>query len=64
LVPHALSAVRSSPVVELNRATAVSMANGTEAGLHIVEKLAVVPAMTPNERERALLLERASSCVD
>jgi RNA polymerase sigma factor (sigma-70 family) len=83
-----------SPVVELNRAVAVSRAYGPEAGLEIIDALADVPAlrgyhllpsargdllarlgrtveartefaraagMTRNERERALLLERAQS---
>jgi RNA polymerase sigma-70 factor (ECF subfamily) len=82
-----------SPVVELNRAVAVSRAYGPEAGLEIVDALAELPALrgyhllpsargdllarlgraeearseferaaglTRNERERALLLERAA----
>ncbi|MGH8970441.1 MAG: RNA polymerase sigma factor [Actinomycetes bacterium] len=41
----ALSAVASSPVVELNRAVALAMAYGPEAGLDLVDQLADVPAM-------------------
>lgn len=89
-----LSAVARSPVVELNRAVALAMAYGPQAGLDLVDQLAGVPAMqgyhlfpsvrgdlldklgradearreleraaslTQNERERALLLERAAA---
>jgi len=89
-----LGELTPSPIVELNRAVAVSRAYGPEAGLEIVDALADVPAlrgyhllpsargdllarlgrtveartefaraagMTRNERERALLLERAQS---
>ena len=82
-----------SPVVELNRAVAVSMTDGPEAGLELVDALATDPALreyhwlpsvrgdllerlgrleegsaeftraaslTQNERERELLLARAS----
>ena len=89
----ALAQVAPSPVVELNRAVAVSMAFGPQAALEIVDALAQEPAlrnyhwlpsvrgdllaklgrgpearaeferaagMTRNERERALLLERAA----
>ena len=82
-----------SPVVELNRAVAVGMARGPEAGLELVEQLVAggdlegyhllpsvrgdllaklgrddearaeferAAAMTANQRERALLLERAA----
>ena len=82
-----------SPVVELNRAVAVGMASGPEAGLAVVDALAAggelegyhllpsvrgdlldklgradearaeferAAAMTANQRERALLLERAA----
>jgi RNA polymerase sigma factor (sigma-70 family) len=92
---EALAELTPSPVVELNRAVAVSRAYGPEAGLALVEKLAGVPAlatyhllptvrgdlleqlgrrdearaeferaasMTRNERERALLLDRAAAC--
>ncbi|MDQ2643316.1 MAG: RNA polymerase sigma factor [Myxococcota bacterium] len=81
-----------SPVIELNRAVAVSMAEGPAAGLELVERLTKEPmlrgyhllpsvrgdllhklgrfaeakrdferaaSLTQNERERALLLERA-----
>ena len=34
-----------SPIVELNRAVALSMAVGPAAGLELVEQLAVEPAM-------------------
>ena len=91
----ALSQLAPSPVVELNRAVALSMAFGPEAGLELVDELVDEPAlrsyhllpsvrgdllfklgrvdearreferaagMTRNERERALLLERAAGC--
>jgi len=84
-----------SPVIELNRAMAVSMAQGPAAGLAIIERIVSEPslerypylpsargdlleklgrndearaeferaaALTRNERERALLLERAAAC--
>ena len=84
-----------SPVVELNRAVAVSMARGPSAGLELVDELRSEPSLqkyhllpsvrgdllaklgrlqeaqlefeqaaslTRNERERALLLERAAAC--
>ena len=90
-----LAALTPSPVVELNRAVAVSMAEGPEAGLAMVDELAAEPALkdyhllpsvrgdllarlgrreearaeferaaslTRNERERELLLARASEC--
>jgi RNA polymerase sigma factor (sigma-70 family) len=88
-----LAAVAPSPIVELNRAVAYSMAYGPTAGLEIVDELAGDPTlesyhllpsvrgdllfklgrrqearaeferaaeMTKNEREKALLLERAA----
>jgi RNA polymerase sigma factor (sigma-70 family) len=91
----ALVQLRPSPVVELNRAVAVAMAFGPQAGLDIVDSLASEPALasyhllpsvrgdllarlgrreearaeltraaalTQNERERRLLLERAAAC--
>ena len=87
-----LAEVAPSPVVELNRAVAVGMAHGPEAGLEIVDALRDEPslaryhllptvrgdllarlgradearaeferaaAMTRNQAERRLLLERA-----
>ncbi|MEJ8636835.1 RNA polymerase sigma factor [Streptomyces sp. NBC_01167] len=90
-----LAALVPSPVVELNRAVAISMAEGPAAGLALVDALAEEPALkdyhllpsvrgdllerlgrgaqarteferaaslTRNERERELLLERASRC--
>ncbi|AYY15217.1 RNA polymerase sigma factor [Actinobacteria bacterium YIM 96077] len=90
----ALSQAAPSPVVELNRAVALGMAFGPEAGLEIVDDLQADPALkeyhllpsvrgdllarmerydearreferaaslTKNERERALLLQRAAS---
>jgi RNA polymerase sigma factor (sigma-70 family) len=89
-----LAHLTPSPIVELNRAVAVSMAHGPERALSIVDALADHPAMrgyhllpsvrgdllvklgrdedaraefaraaglTRNERERALLLDRAAS---
>ncbi len=91
-----LMVLAPSPVVELNRAVAVSMAEGPEAGLELVDALADDPALdgyhwlptvrgdllerlgrldegseefrraaslTHNERERELLLARASAAV-
>jgi RNA polymerase sigma factor (sigma-70 family) len=90
----ALAQLAPSPVVELNRAVAVAMAFGPEAGLEIVDALRDEPALqgyhllpsvrgdllaklgragearaelkhaadlTRNERERAMLLERAAN---
>jgi RNA polymerase sigma factor (sigma-70 family) len=90
----ALSQLAPSPVVELNRAVAVAMAFGPQAGLDIVDALRDEPALqsyhllpsvrgdllaklgrteearaefrraaelTRNERERAMLLERAAA---
>src|SRR5262245_11057331 len=42
---HALSLIAPSPVVELNRAVAVSMAFGPAAGLEIVDALTEEPAL-------------------
>jgi RNA polymerase sigma-70 factor, ECF subfamily len=89
----ALSQINPSPVIELNRAVALSMAFGPQAGLDLVDQLLDEPAlknyhllpsvradfltrlgrldeakveferaaaMTRNERERALLLSRAT----
>jgi RNA polymerase sigma factor (sigma-70 family) len=88
-----LARLTGSPVVEVNRAVALGMAYGPEAGLALLDQLKGLPAlsgyhllpsvrgdlldklgrreeartefaraatMTQNERERALLLERAS----
>ena len=88
-----LARVTGSPVVEVNRAVALGMAYGPEAGLALLEQLDGLPALrsyhllpsvrgdlldklgrldearaqfaqaatlTQNERERALLLDRAS----
>lgn len=92
-----LAQISPSPVIELNRAVAVSMAFGPAAGLEIVDALTSEPALknyyllptvrgdllaklgrsyearaeferaaalTRNERERQLLLNRASTCAD
>ena len=91
----ALKQLVPTPVVELNRAVAVSMASGPAAGLELVDRLTAEPslkayhllpsvrgdflkklgrltearseferaaALTRNERERVLLLERAADC--
>ena len=42
---QALAALTPSPVVELNRAVAVAMADGPERGLQIVDRLATEPAL-------------------
>jgi RNA polymerase sigma-70 factor (ECF subfamily) len=90
---EALGALSPSPIVELNRAVAVGMAFGPEAGLAVLESIAAEPtlrdyhllpsvrgdllsrlgraeeaatefrraaAMTANESERSLLLQRAA----
>jgi RNA polymerase sigma factor (sigma-70 family) len=90
-----LAQLSPSPVVELNRAVAVAMAFGPQAGLELVDALTAEPSLedyhllssvrgdllaklgrfdearaeferaaslTRNERERALLLERARVC--
>lgn len=57
----------ASPVVELNRAVAVSMADGPEAGLALLARLAAVPAMRdyqPFHAARADLLRRAGRPAD
>jgi len=41
----ALAALEPTPVVELNRAVAVSMADGAAAGLELVDRLAAEPAL-------------------
>jgi RNA polymerase sigma factor (sigma-70 family) len=89
--------VAPSPIVELNRAVALSMAFGPAAGLEVVDRVKSDPAlaryhllpsvrgdflfklgrldearreferaaaMTRNERERKLLLDRAAACVN
>jgi len=67
----ALAQLASSPVVELNRAVALSMAFGPAAGLELVDELTSEPSLaeferaaslTRNERERTLLVERAAEC--
>jgi RNA polymerase sigma-70 factor (ECF subfamily) len=90
-----LGEVTPSPVVELNRAVALAMLFGPEAGLNVVDALRAEPALgtyhllpsvrgdllrklgrfgearqeferaaalTRNQRERQLLLERAAAC--
>ena len=42
---HALAVLAPSPVVELNRAVAVAMADGPERGLQIVDRLNAEPAL-------------------
>lgn len=92
-----LARLTPSPVIELNRAVAVSMAEGPAAGLALLDRLMMEPALSryhllpaaradllfklgraaeakgeferaaagaTHERERALLLERASRCGD
>ncbi|MFC4070150.1 RNA polymerase sigma factor [Actinoplanes subglobosus] len=91
-----LAATTPSPVVEINRAVALTMAYGPDAGLALLDQLAAFPAvrgyhllasvrgdflvrlgrhaearteferaaaLTRNERERTLLLDRAAACV-
>ncbi len=45
---EALAAISPSPVVELNRAVAVGMAFGPEAGLALLERVAEDPALRDN----------------
>jgi RNA polymerase sigma factor (sigma-70 family) len=45
---EALAALSPSPIVELNRAVAVGMAFGPEAGLALLERVAVDPALRDN----------------
>jgi RNA polymerase sigma factor (sigma-70 family) len=92
---EALAALTPSPVIELNRAVAVSRAYGPAAGLELVDQLLDVPALrgyhllpsvrgdllvrlgrlaeareeferaaalTRNDQERTLLLDRAAAC--
>ena len=92
---EALAGIAPSPVVDLNRAVAVGMAYGPQAGLELVDALTAegslrgyhllpsvrgdlllklgrvdearteferAASLTRNERERALLLERARKC--
>ena len=92
-----LAQLTPSPVVELNRAVAVGMAFGPQAGLELADTLLAEPSfanyhllpsvrgdllaklkrfeearteferaasLTRNERERALLLERAARCLE
>jgi RNA polymerase sigma factor (sigma-70 family) len=92
-----LAAVAPSPVVEVNRAVAVAMAEGPQAGLTVLDAVAdhatlqgyhLLPsvrgdflrrlgrmeearveferaaALARNERERAMLLERAAACAN
>ena len=61
LLYEALGRLAPSPVVELNRAVAVSMADGPEAGLRIVDELAASGALASYHllpSVRAELLER------
>ena len=91
----ALAEITPSPIVDLNRAVALAMLFGPEAGLDVVDALTAEPALktyhllpsvrgdllqklgrldearaeferaaalTQNERERKLLLDRAASC--
>jgi RNA polymerase sigma factor (sigma-70 family) len=95
LLYEELARLVPSPVVELNRAVAVAMAFGPQAGLELVDAVASEPSLgsyhllpsvrgdllaklgrsdearrgferaaslTQNERERALLLDRARAC--
>jgi RNA polymerase sigma factor (sigma-70 family) len=92
---ESLAEAAPSPVVELNRAVALTMAFGPETGLALLDQLMAVPAMqgyhllpsvrgdfltrlgrlaearteferaaalTRNERERTMLLDRAAAC--
>jgi RNA polymerase sigma factor (sigma-70 family) len=67
----ALSALTGSPVVELNRAVAVTMAYGPEAGLELLDALADEPALTryhllPSVRADVLLRlgRSAEACIE
>lgn len=57
-----LRRLHPSPIIELNRAVAVSMADGPEAGLSLLEPLAAVPELhdyQPYHAARADLLRRS-----
>jgi RNA polymerase sigma-70 factor (ECF subfamily) len=63
----ALATITGSPVVELNRAVAVAMAFGPDAGLELVDALADDPRLAEYhlvDSVRGDLLERASRSVD
>jgi len=53
LLYQALAALAPSPMVELNRAVPVAMADGPERGLEIVDGLAAEPALVGYYRERS-----------
>jgi RNA polymerase sigma-70 factor (ECF subfamily) len=53
-----LSRLQPSPVVELNRAAAVAMAEGPEHGLKLIEQLAGLDEYAPYHSARADLLRR------
>jgi RNA polymerase sigma-70 factor, ECF subfamily len=54
-----LRACAPSPVVELNRAVAVAMRDGPEAGLNLIEAIEGIDAYQPLHAARADLLRRA-----
>ena len=54
-----LAAVGGSPVVDLNRAVAVAMADGPEAGLELIDELEGLDGYGPYHVARADLLRRA-----
>ncbi|MGA8363922.1 MAG: RNA polymerase subunit sigma-24, partial [Solirubrobacteraceae bacterium] len=62
---HALAQLTPSPVVELNRAVAVAMARGPQAGLELVDALADAPALRDYRllpSVRGGLLEQLGRC--
>ncbi len=59
-----LSAVRPSPVIELNRAVAVAMADGPEAGLALIDGLAGLDGYHLYHSARADLLRRLGRSAD
>ena len=56
-----LAEVMPSPVIELNRAVAVSMAYGPQAGLDLLDKLAAEPSGEGGARFRVLGLAHPDS---
>ena len=59
-----LSQVQPSPVVELNRAVAVAMDEGPEAGLELIDAIVGLDAYQPFHTSRADLLRRAGRAAE
>jgi RNA polymerase sigma-70 factor (ECF subfamily) len=59
LLYEALTRIQPSPVIEINRAVAVGMANGPAAGLRLLNRVQGMDAYYPLHAARADLLRRA-----